>query len=142
MAAAAGRLRRGARVPTVHPMRGTFRIALGALALAALATIPGRTSAQTNDSAPANTPPITLPGPTIPGQSTPQPTIPTTPQVAGTTSFLDGGSLLGGIGGSGFSAPGAPTYVMPDTSAYDAGSFSPGIGGAGTYGFSPDGGAF
>jgi len=158
IAAAAGRLPGGARVPTLDRMRETFRVALVALALSAAAAIGCRTSAlqplrqtsgTTNDLPGTTQPPITLPSPTIPGQSTPQPTIPTTPQVAGTTSFLDGGSLLGVTGGAGLPTPGTPTYAMPDTSAYDAG-FSPGlaapgptgIGGAGTYGFSPDGGAF
>jgi len=99
IAAAAGRLRLKARVPTVGCMRGTFRLALGGLALATLTTIGCRTSAlrplyQTSDTTgglPATTPPpITLPSPTVPGQSTPPPTLPTTPQIADTSNFPDG----------------------------------------------------
>ena len=170
-----GRLRGPARVPTVDRMRGTFRLALGAFALAALATFGCRTSAlhplyQTSGTAgglPTNNPPIIQPAPGVPGENIPRPFIPTTPQVAETNSFMDGGSLLG-VGGSGPStlAPSAPT--ISGTSNSDAGSFSslgapgstgigapgstgigapgtvptPGIGATGTPGFSPDGGAF
>src|SRR6185436_17090237 len=87
--AAAGRWRPQAHVPTLDRMRGTFRLALGALAT--LATIGCRTSAlhplyQTSDTTgglPTTTQlPITLPSPTVPSQSIPQPSLPTTPQTA------------------------------------------------------------
>jgi hypothetical protein len=146
IAAPEGRLRGAGRMPTLDRMRGTFRVALSALALAAFAAFACRTSApalaplrqtstSTSGGVPITTPPpVTLPAPSVPGEALPRPNIPTTPQVAETNSFLDGGSLLG-VGGSGPSAtPGTSTYAVPGSSAFDAGTFSNPLGTPGSTG--------
>jgi hypothetical protein len=152
IAAPASRLRARIRVSTLDRMRETFRLMLGAFALAALTAVGCRTSAsslgtmrplyQTADQpggAPITTqppvttqPPITQPSPTAPGQSTLQPTIPITPQ---TTDVFDGG-----MGGSGLTTPSTPAYpATPGTSDYDAGSLANPLGTPGSTGIGAPG---